>query len=86
VFLATERPRAISALNIFEGRVAELALRDADALVTLDCSGDRILARITRRSLADLGIDIGTTAFAIVKAVAVDQGQTANTPLSTQVN
>ena len=48
-----------------------------DALVTVDCGGERLLARVTRRSVAGLGLAPGRAVFAIVKAVTFDRGNTA---------
>ena len=39
--------------------------------VTLDCAGAAVLARITRKSAAGLGLAPGHTAYAVVKAVSV---------------
>ncbi len=74
VMVATEEPRGISALNVLPGVVAEIAAGErSDALVAIDCGGDRILARITRRSLATLGLQPGRPVFALVKAVTFDR-------------
>jgi molybdate transport system ATP-binding protein len=75
IMLATRRPEAISALNVLAGTV--LWIREGDgpgALVTLQCGDDRLLARITRRSVAALGLAPGSACFAILKSVAVAQG------------
>ncbi|MBL8582958.1 MAG: molybdenum ABC transporter ATP-binding protein [Rhizobiaceae bacterium] len=78
VMIATEEPRGISALNVLPGLVAEVSAGErSDALVAIDCGGDRILARVTRRSLAGLGLEPGRRVFAVVKAVAFDKGSTA---------
>ena len=82
VMLATERPRGISALNVMAGTVVEVAA-DAgpEALVTVDCGGDRLLARVTRHSVAALGLAPGRPVHAIVKAVTFDRGNLpAGTP------
>jgi molybdate transport system ATP-binding protein len=46
----------------------------ADALVELDSGGDRLLARVTRRSATGLALAPGLPLWAIVKAVAFDRG------------
>lgn len=75
VMIATERPRGISALNILAGTVADISIgASQEALVMLDCNGDRILARITRHSVEALGLAPGGTAYAVVKAVTFDRG------------
>ena len=72
VMLATEKPRNISALNILRGTVAEISDAGFSSVnVTLDCAGAAVLARITRKSAAGLGLAPGHTAYAVVKAVSV---------------
>lgn len=82
ILLALKRPEAISALNILETKI--IAIREDDgagALVTLECGKDRLLARVTRRSAQALGLEPGGACFAIVKTVAVAQGNLgAETP------
>lgn len=72
VMLATERPTAISALNILP--VTVLALRRGDGpgvIVQLQMGEDRLLARITRRSADALALTQGSQCFAVLKSVAV---------------
>ena len=72
VILSRERPVGLSALNILPGTVQ--ALRPGEgpgALVSLRTPAGNVLARITRRSAAALGIAPGANCFAIVKTVAV---------------
>jgi molybdate transport system ATP-binding protein len=72
VLLAAERPRAISARNILEGRV--MAMRDEaeDAvLVTLETQAGPVLARLTSEAVRDLDLALGKPAWALVKAHAV---------------
>lgn len=74
VMLALTRPEAISALNILPATVREIRQGDGPGvLVRLDASGERLLARITRRSAAQLGLVPGLEVFAILKAVSVAQ-------------
>lgn len=78
VMIATEPPRGISALNMLAGRVAEVSGGEGpEALVGIDCSGDRIVARVTRRSVEMLDLAPGKPVFAIVKAVTFDRANTA---------
>jgi molybdate transport system ATP-binding protein len=79
ILLATQRPQGISALNVLAATVLSIRQGDgpgdgAGALVSLQCGEDRLLARITRRSAAALGLEPGSACFAIVKSVAVAQG------------
>ncbi len=74
VMLATERPQGISALNVLDGVVAEVASGDGpDALVSVDCGGERLLARVTRHSVGVLGLAPGRPVHVIVKAIAFDR-------------
>jgi molybdate transport system ATP-binding protein len=78
VMLALEPPGRISALNVLAGEVREVAAgAGADALVRVDCGGDLLLARVTRRSVAALGLGPGRPVWAVVKAVSFDS---ANRP------
>ena len=72
VMIATEKPKHISALNIFSGRVAAVTEADGSSVnVAVSCSGQVIMARITRQSCAALEIASGKPVFAVVKAVSV---------------
>ena len=75
VMLAVERPVGISALNVLAGRIAAITVGNGpDALVSLDCGGDRLAARVTRRSIDALDLAVGREVFAVVKAVTFDRG------------
>lgn len=82
VMLALDRPERISALNVLPAVVAEVleAPGAADALVALDAGGDRLLARVTRQTVASLGLVPGRPVWAIAKAVSFDR---ANAPART---
>ncbi|MCB1379925.1 MAG: molybdenum ABC transporter ATP-binding protein [Alphaproteobacteria bacterium] len=72
VMLATERPRHISALNIFQGTVAGISACDQTSVyVRVDCGGSGIVARITRHSRQVLEIEPGRRLFVIVKALSL---------------
>ncbi|GGK30533.1 molybdenum import ATP-binding protein ModC [Salinarimonas ramus] len=72
VLLARTRPEGLSALNIIEGVVAEVRTGEGPgALVALDTAAGRVLARITRRSVAALALAPGVRAFAVLKTVAI---------------
>jgi molybdate transport system ATP-binding protein len=85
VMLATRRPEGLSALNILPARVAEVQEgRGPGVLVRLDLGGESLLARVTRRSAANLEIAAGTALFAVVKSVAVTQGDIGSEEGSSQ--
>ena len=76
VMLALDRPGRISALNVLAAtvRAVTVAPDAADALVELDAGGDRLLARVTRATVASLALAPGVSLWAVVKAVAFDRG------------
>ena len=72
VMLATERPRSISALNILAATVIDIRTGTGPgALVRLRCGDATVLARVTQRSVAALGLTAGMACFAIIKSVAI---------------
>jgi molybdate transport system ATP-binding protein len=74
VMLATTRPQGISALNVLPAIVQDIRSGDGPgALVRLSLGTDRLLARITRRSVLALDLRPGTSVFAVLKAVSVAQ-------------
>ncbi len=73
VMLALTRPEALSALNVFPGRVVSLVdCGPAQADVEVECGAQRLWARLTRRSVAALNLAPGREVHAIVKSVALD--------------
>ena len=72
VLLATEPPRGLSARNVLPGRVAGLREEGAACLVEVACGEAVLLARLTRASVRDLGLAVGSPVHAIVKSVALD--------------
>lgn len=73
VILATARPSGISALNILAGTVTAIQTTDGPlAVVGVDCGGAPLLARLTRKSVGDLGLAPGVRVYAIVKSVAFE--------------
>ena len=72
VLLASEEPRGISARHVWEGAIASI-MREADGavLVSLATEAGYILSRITPEALADLQLEEGATAWAVVKAHAL---------------
>ncbi len=85
VILSLDRPQGLSALNVLPATV--LALQDGEGLgtlVQLDLAGQRLLARVTRRSAAALGLAPGLPVFAIVKSVAVAQKDVGEVAISSE--
>lgn len=81
VALAVEYPPGTSFQNILSGTVQEigeriLSQRDtaADAMVEVSVDiGAPLRVRITRKSLDELGLKVGSSVFALIKAVAIDK-------------
>ena len=74
VILAATPPTGISALNILAGQVeAVVPIEDAALEVQLRLGDERLLARVTRRSGATLGLVPGREVFAVIKTVAIDR-------------
>lgn len=76
VMLSTTRPENISALNVIEGHISAIKFgRGPGAIVSVESSGNTILARVTRRSVNSLNLEIGCQCFAIIKSVSVAPNQ-----------
>ena len=80
VMLSLTRPDGLSALNVLPGTVEavpEAGLCDGNPTVELrlDCNGVPLLARIPRKSLAELALIPGRQVFAVVKSVAFNDAQ-----------
>ncbi len=73
VMIALSVPTGISALNILAGCIQELREAGSGATdVLIDCSGDRIVARLTAVSVSRLALRPGLNVHVIVKAVAFE--------------
>jgi molybdate transport system ATP-binding protein len=82
VMIATERPEGISALNVLPAVVSDVT-EDAggsEAVVLLDSAGDRLAARITRRSASQMRLKPGMPVFAVVKSVTFDAAGAVRPP------
>jgi molybdate transport system ATP-binding protein len=82
VMIATEAPRGLSALNVLRGtvtRLSEAAGQQVD--LDLDCGGERIAARLTRKSVGRLGITTGREVYAVVKSVALGSDSVDRAPM-----
>ncbi|MDX1781161.1 MAG: molybdenum ABC transporter ATP-binding protein [Thalassovita sp.] len=74
VMLSLDQPGRISALNVLPGKVTSIRTGSGPgAMVQLQAGTDQVLARVTKRSAAALGLAPGTECFAIVKSVSVAQ-------------
>ena len=75
VSLATRRPEGVSIQNVLAGRVCEVTEREGSAFaeVAVDLGQHRLLARITRLSLHELGLAVGSPVFALLKSVSLSK-------------
>lgn len=75
VTLARTRPEGLSALNILAVTVMDIRAGDGPgAAIALRAGEDRLLARITRRAVAQMSLEVGQTCFAVLKATTVAPG------------
>jgi molybdate transport system ATP-binding protein len=74
VSLATVRPEGISMLNVLPGTLKALGESGGASVdVQIDVAGTILLARVTRKSVAALGLAPGRPVYALIKAVAIDR-------------
>ncbi len=74
VSLARKAPEAISIRNQLDVIITAIEMDDGpNAHVALDFRGRRLGARLTRRSVDDLGLKVGDAVVALVKAVSIDR-------------
>ncbi len=74
ITLSLTKPTQTSVLNILEGQIIEIAESDkARADVLLQVGKDKLWASVTKRSVRELGLEIGVSLFAMIKSVAVDR-------------
>lgn len=76
VAIAIRKPEGVSIRNVLSGEIVELVqeTETAFAELLLDIGGQQYLrARITRASVAELGLAVGDVAYALVKSVSFDR-------------
>lgn len=72
VILSRTKPVGLSALNALKGRVTHVREgAGPGAIVSLETAAGALQARITRRSVAAMGLALGDEVFAIVKTLSV---------------
>jgi molybdopterin-binding protein len=72
VLIASQQPQGLSARNVWEGRIACIVREpDGSALVSIVTRVGYISSRITPEALAELRLEEGTTAWAVVKTHAL---------------
>ena len=81
VMIATALPDGLSALNVLPALVTALEQAGEGAVaVGLDCSGVRLTARLTRKSVDALGLEPGRKVYAVIKSVALDRDTLGRAP------
>ena len=74
IALALERPQRTSFLNAVPCIVRDIGAEDGPLVdLRLDAGGAALWARVTRRSLENLGLAPGTAVYALIKAAAIDR-------------
>jgi molybdate transport system ATP-binding protein len=83
VMIALSPPERLSALNVLPGIVTEIGPADLGPIVEirLDCAGEALVARLTRRSVDTLGLAPGRPVYAVIKSIAFDHHAMAGTVL-----
>lgn len=61
----------ISARNQFKGTVVSIEEGAVNGIVQIDIGGNIVTATISMGSIRDLGLKVGGTAYAVIKATSV---------------
>jgi molybdate transport system ATP-binding protein len=73
IMLSLQKPIGMSALNVLPGLISSIEYAEGPSVdVQLDCSGDHLVARVTRKSVEELGLKPGLPVHAIIKSIAFD--------------
>ncbi len=81
VMIAARVPEGLSALNVLPGTVAEIARSDGPIVeMRLDCAGEALIARLTRRSVATPALEPGRAVYAVIKTIAFDHHTHSGVP------
>ncbi|HRK17753.1 MAG TPA: molybdenum ABC transporter ATP-binding protein [Hyphomicrobiaceae bacterium] len=81
VLISLTRPVGLSAQNVLPATIEDIMRGDGPgAIVRLRAGSETILARVTQRAIASLGLEVGFTCFAVVKSMAVARDHVTETP------
>ncbi|NIX76393.1 molybdenum ABC transporter ATP-binding protein [Microvirga terricola] len=81
IILSLQPPEGLSALNVLPGKVSSIGEPDGSSVdVMLDCGGDSLVARVTRKSVERLGLRAGLPVHAIIKSIAFDREAVGRAP------
>lgn len=76
VILATEAPTGLSVRNALPGTIETLEVEsDGLVLATVNVGSERLLSRITRAAVEELGLAPGRPVWALIKAASLSQGR-----------
>jgi molybdate transport system ATP-binding protein len=77
VAIATQRPEGLSIRNVLPGRITDLVRTDEGGSVEafVQLREDRIRARLTLAAVEELGLEVGSAVFALVKSVSFERGE-----------
>lgn len=71
VMLSRERPTNLSALNILSGQISDIQSQNGtNARIVLAVGTERLVADIPRRAALEMGLAIGQSCHAVIRAVA----------------
>jgi molybdate transport system ATP-binding protein len=74
VSIALAPPSGLSIRNVLAGTIVELGDEEGSSVdVRLDLRGTALLARITRKSAAELGLKPGLPVYALIKSISIDR-------------
>ena len=75
VAVATERPVGLSIRNVLAGEVIELVREPNTGAVEtmIQLREDRIRARLTLAAVEELGLEVGSSVFALIKSVSLER-------------
>ncbi|HEV7434047.1 MAG TPA: molybdenum ABC transporter ATP-binding protein [Pseudorhizobium sp.] len=73
VIIAVSEPKGLSALNVLAGSITSLEQDNDTVVITVNCGGDEIFARVTSFSAVRLGLSLGQKVYAVIKSVALER-------------
>jgi molybdate transport system ATP-binding protein len=73
VSLATSEPQHTSIQNLLQGVIQSITpdAHPSQVLMVLKCGEAEVLARVTRKAVSELGLQVGMPVWAQVKSVAL---------------
>ena len=70
VLLFKKHPHALSARNLLSAKISELIPQGGSVGVRLNCAGQELIAQVVREAALELGMEVGMTVYAAIKASA----------------